>query len=89
MCKPCNCTCKYKDNCRYPHNNGGTCARCEQEETDDNSTDDEEQAPETLPLVTRSADTVDSSTVMSVIMLMTPSYVHITSQMITFLVSET
>ena len=62
MCKPCNRTCKCKGNCRNPHNNGGTCARCEQEESDDHSTDDEEQAPETLPLVTRSADTVDSST---------------------------
>ena len=63
MCKPCNSRCKCKGNCKNPHNNGGTCARCEQrDETDDNATDDEDQAPETLPLVTRSADTIDSST---------------------------
>ena len=63
MCKPCNSRCKCKGNCKNPHNNGGKCARCEQhDESDDNATDDEEQAPETLPLVSRSADTIDSST---------------------------
>ena len=63
MCKPCNSRCKCKGNCKNPHNNGGTCTRCEQrDETDDNATDDEDQEPETLPLVTRSADTIDSST---------------------------
>ena len=63
ICKPCNRKCKCKGNCRNPHNNGGTCARCEQDESDDGGgTDDEEAAPETLPLVTRSADMVDSST---------------------------
>ena len=63
ICKPCNRKCKCKGNCRNPHNNGGTCARCEQDESDDGgSTDDEEAVPETLPLVTRSADMVDSNT---------------------------
>ena len=80
MCKPCNSRCKCKGNCRNPHNNGGTCGRCEHDENRD-TTDDEEQAPETLPLVTRSADTIDSTTV--TMMLMLPNYVHNTSQMIT------
>ena len=57
MCKPCNSRCKCKGNCRNPHNDGGTCARCEpQDETDDSVSDDEER----LPLVTQSADTFDS-----------------------------
>ena len=63
-------------NGRNPHNNGGTCVRCEQQdESDADGGTDDEAAPETLPLVTRSADTVDSSTVMIVnMMLMTPRY---------------
>ena len=40
--------------------NGGTCARC-QPQSDNNATDDE-QAPETLPLLSRNGDTVDSAT---------------------------
>ena len=63
MCKACNSRCKCKGNCSNPHNNGGTCARCEpHDESDDNATDDEEQAPETLPLVSRDADNIDSGT---------------------------
>ena len=63
MCKPCNSRCKCKGNCRNPHNDGGTCAKCEQQdETDDNATDNEEQAPEILPLVTCSVETIDSNT---------------------------
>ena len=62
MCKACNSRCKCKGN-YYPHNNGGTCAGCEpHDESDDNATDDEEQTPETLPLVSRNADTIDSAT---------------------------
>ena len=61
---------KCKGNCSNPHNNG-TCARCEpHDESDDNATDDEEQAPETLPIVSRNADTIDSGTVIMVTMLM-------------------
>ena len=63
MCKPCNSTCKCKGCCSNPHNNGGTCARCEpQDDSDNNTTDDEQEAPESLPLVPRNADTIDSST---------------------------
>ena len=62
MCKACNSRCKCKDNCDNPHNNGGTCARCEpHDESEDNATDDE-QAPEILPLVSRNGDTIDSAT---------------------------
>ena len=63
MCKACNSRCKCKGSCNNPHNNGGTCARCEpHDESDDNATDDEEQAPETLPLLSRDGDTIDSAT---------------------------
>ena len=62
MCKPCNRRCKCKGNCRNPHNNGGKCARYEQQDETDEGTDDEKQAPETLTLAKRSADTVDSGT---------------------------
>ena len=49
-----------KCNCRNPHNDGW---RCEQQnETGDSATDDEEQAPERLPLVTRCVETIDSNT---------------------------
>ena len=51
--------CKCKGNCRNLHNNGVTCGRCEKH---DSTTNDEEQAPEMLPLVTYSADAIDSST---------------------------
>ena len=63
MYKPCNSRCKCKSNCRNPHNNGRTCARCEQQDDiDDIASDDEEQAPERLPIVTCSADAVDTNT---------------------------
>ena len=38
-------------------------ARCEpQDESDDNTADDEQEAPESLSLVLRNADTIDSNT---------------------------
>ena len=50
------------------------CARCEPQDNSDNyASDDEQEAPESLPLVPRNADTIDSST---------DSYVYGTSQMI-------
>ena len=63
MCKPCNPRCKCKGICSNPHNNNGTCPRCESNnESDDSATEDEEQAPETLPLVSRNAETIDCNT---------------------------
>ena len=55
-----------------PHN-GGTCTRYEPQDDSDNASDDEQEAPESLPLVPRNADTIDSGT---------DSYVYGTSQMI-------
>ena len=81
MCKACNSRHKCKDNCNS-HNNGGTCATCEpHDESDDNATD-EEQAPETLPLVSRIADTMTLVQTVIVTMLLIHSYVYRTSQMI-------
>ena len=63
MCKPCVHKCKCRGNCNNPHNNGGTCLKCRvQHETDGSDVTDDEELPDTLPLVTRSTDMIDTDT---------------------------
>ena len=60
-----------------------TVERVQPHESDVNASDDKEQAPETLPLVSRIADTIALlQTVMIVTMLLIHSYVYSTSEMI-------
>ena len=60
-CKPCTHKCKCKGSCKNPHNNGGRCSNCEAQ--DESDQDDEQQTePEMLPLVTRTAETLNCNT---------------------------